>query len=111
MKEFIDDTILPDNLNPHRSVCEFFASNGMPLPKGDWRLTDYDLGEINGLPRSRGRVVATNGIMCYIQQEHGLYCGHFTAWIPDRKEPVIRQGGRGMVSPTAKKINIVFEGF
>ena len=104
---------LSDNLNPHRSVAEFFALNAMPIPRdGDWRLTDYDLGEINGLPRSRGRVVATNGIMCYIQQETGLYLGHFTAWIPDHKEPVIRQGGRARVgSGEVKKINIVFEGF
>lgn len=112
MQQLNDISTLPDNLNPHRSVCEFFASNAMPLPRGDWRLTDYDLGEINGLPLSRGRVVATNGIMCYIQQEHGLYCGHFTAWIPDRKEPVIRQGGRNRVSSGKEtKINVVFEGF
>ena len=112
MKETIQTSELPDNLNPHRSVAEFFAANSMPLPRGDWRLTDYDLGEINGLPNSRGRVVATNGIMCYIQQEHGLYLGHFTAWIPDHKEPVIRQGGRARVSGgREKKINIVFEGF
>lgn len=103
---------LPDNLNPHRSVAEFFADNSMPIPRGDWRLTDYDLGEINGLPKSRGRVVATNGIMCYIQQETGLYCGHFTAWIPDHKEPVIRQDGRARVgSGEVKKIAVVFEGF
>lgn len=102
---------LPDNLNPHRSVAEFFATNLMSLPRGDWRLTDYVLGEINGLPKSRGRVVATNGIMCYIQQEYGLYYGHYTSWTPDHKEPVIRQGGRGIKSPTAKKIAIVFEGF
>jgi len=70
--------------NPYKDVYHFFAANQMPCPRGDWRLTEYELGEINGLPKSRGRVVCTNGIMCYIQiAPDVLYYGHITAWIPD----------------------------
>lgn len=73
--------------NPYMDVWHFFKSNHLPSERGDWRLTDYVLGEINGLPKSRGRVVATNGLMCYIQiAPDVLYYGHFTAWVPDEIE-------------------------
>lgn len=73
--------------NPYRDVWHFFKENRLPSERGDWRLTEYELGEVNGLPKSRGRVVATNGLMCYIViAPDVLYYGHYTAWIPDQIE-------------------------
>lgn len=70
----------------YQDPSHFFGTHGMPIPKsGDWRIVDRELGEVNGLPQSRGHVVITNGIMCYIELSDGtLYEGHFTAWVPDK---------------------------
>lgn len=95
--------------NPWPDVFAFFAANGLPCPRGDWRLTEYELGEINGLPKSRGRVVATNGIMCYIQTAPDcLYFGHFTAWKPDVSDSPIRVKNPTPITKSAKKLDVCF---
>lgn len=73
----------------YQDPSHFFSTYEMPIPKsGDWRLVDPHMGEVNGLPQSRGHVVVTNGIMCYIELSDGtLYEGHFTAWVPDKMPP------------------------
>ena len=56
------------------------------LPKDDkypWRLTKRIVGEINGIPTSRGVLVATNGIECFIEQGKNLFRGHLQWFLPD----------------------------
>lgn len=72
----IDDDLV---VNPFRSVSEMCEQLGLPESKFalGWRLTDYDLGAIHGLPLSRGRLAATDGIMCIIIRERlHPYVGH-----------------------------------
>lgn len=73
----IDDSLV---INPFRSVGELCEQLGLPESSYalGWRLTDYDLGAIRGLPMSRGRVAATDGIMCIIVRERlHPYIGHY----------------------------------
>jgi hypothetical protein len=60
---------------------------GRQLP---WRLTERQVGEINGLPNSRGILTATNGILCYIEQEREgrveLFLGHLQWFVADGGE-------------------------
>lgn len=73
--------------HPYREVGEFFAANAMPIPRGDWRLTPYVQGAIHGLPSSRGWLVATDGIICFIRRsDDSLFCGHIAFFVTD-KEP------------------------
>lgn len=96
--------------NPYRDVWHFFKENHLPSFKGDWRLTEYELGHINGLPKSYGRVVATNGIMCYIQiAPDVLYYGHFTAWIPDEIESTKVTSPKVSKKPTTKSTQLFAE--
>lgn len=54
---------------------------------GDWRWTKRILGEINGLPMSRGVLVATNGIICLIEQGGDSHFeGHLQWFVPDESE-------------------------
>lgn len=55
----------------------------------NWRLTPRIVGEINGLPGSRGVLVATNGVLCLIEQELGerLFEGHLDFFLPDIEAP------------------------
>lgn len=68
---------------PFASLAAFLAAYSLPGKRyGDWRLSDYVLGHINGLPASRGRMVATNGIMCFIiREDRTLYEGHVQHWV------------------------------
>jgi hypothetical protein len=74
---------------PYSSIVNFQTVHRLTLPKNEvWRLTEPRTGEINGLPESRGTVVATNGILCYILQGNNhLYLGHFEWFITDNREP------------------------
>jgi hypothetical protein len=62
----------------YRSIWEFKRIHGLCWPtKEEWRLLKPKLGSIEALPRTRGVVVATNGILCYIELENGtLFLGH-----------------------------------
>lgn len=96
--------------NPHRSVDDFFMLNNLTHPRGDWRLTEYELGMVVGLPKSYGRVVATNGIMCFIQTAPDvLYYGHFTAWQADESDKPISKVNNNF-TPKAKKLPVCFQG-
>ncbi len=72
----------------YQDVSHFCSCHAMPIPKlGDWRLVEQEVGQINGLPQSRGTVIVTDGIMCMIERLDGsLYVGHYTAWVADPKE-------------------------
>jgi hypothetical protein len=50
----------------------------------EWRLGTGLSGEINGLPSMRGKLVATNGVLCALEREDGaLMLGHLQHFIPD----------------------------
>lgn len=51
----------------------------------DWRLVTPNHGQINGLPNSRGILVATNGIDCLIETPVGFYEGHIGWWQADEE--------------------------
>lgn len=88
----------------------------IPMKEFDqWRMAlpqDQRVGEITGLPESRGILRCTNGIMCYIERtEKFPYFGHIQHWKPDPLE-----GGRILVGRGAKQnarqreIAVLFEG-
>jgi hypothetical protein len=49
-------------------IPHFMRETGLTLPATEeWRLTPCVLGEIHGLPTTHGVLLATNGILCYIE--------------------------------------------
>ena len=64
-------------------VLMFCSKHKIILGRGEWwyPCSDQRLGQIAGLPQSAGKVVITNGIMCYIERADGtIYEGHIGAW-------------------------------
>lgn len=58
----------------------------LPRPY-EWRLLKQPIvGEINGLPESRGIAIATNGIIVAIQQNESLFFGHLDFFVEDEDE-------------------------
>ena len=78
-----------------QAIKEYF---GQPLPKPhDWRLVSpAQVGEINGLPSSKGLAIATNGILVAIMQGPTLFIGHTDSFVVDivESDEFARQGGR-----------------
>ena len=76
-------------LYPFSSVsqlCEHFRIPQSRLA-GGWRLTEPFYGEINGLPSSRGQLLATDGIICLIHTGgNSLFRGHIEFFIADKPE-------------------------
>ena len=68
-----------------QSIAQLKASYAIILPKPyEWRLiAEPCVGQINGLPKTQGIVVATNGIECLIVQENGLVLGHNDFFVAD----------------------------
>ena len=90
---------------PHESLVQVKNVFNVVLPKPhDWRLLNPAIvGEINGLPRSRGVAIATNGILVAIKQnEDQLFIGHLEYFVPDEDS-----GAEGVIqsrlSPVSKK--------
>lgn len=80
---------------PFPTITQFFSYFSMTQPKctvlgTSWRLTDRVVGHIQGLPASHGMLLATDGILCYIDQgaERTVqpYLGHVGWFVPDDKE-------------------------
>lgn len=70
-------------------LMQWLAKHGLTQSKKllGWRLASEQLGEIIGLPLSRGRLMATNGIDCLIETEIGtIYKGHVAFFIHDEVE-------------------------
>jgi len=67
----------------YASLLDFMAVYNLTLPRNeDWRLTDRIVGNIHALPDTHGVLVATNGILCYIERESDLFLGHIAFFIP-----------------------------
>ena len=72
--------------NPFGSIAELLTKLELVnLRKGEaWRLVPAEVGEINGVPNSRGMLVATNGILCIIyRSDKSLFIGHKEWWMDD----------------------------
>lgn len=71
--------------NPYKSVSECFAAFRQVMPKGHWRLCNYLLGHINGLPNLTGRSIATNGILVLVINRCNMTCffGHLENFVLD----------------------------
>jgi hypothetical protein len=75
------------------AIFQIFNGQILPQPRDEWRITPKQLGEINGLPHSRGFRVASNGIFCAIQREDGtLFLGHDCHFTAEAEEKVDEQG-------------------
>lgn len=91
-----------------RDIAHLMQHFRVTLPDaGKWRLVDQRLGEITGLPRLRGRVVATNGILCLIHEpvSDELFEGHFEWFTKDTQHhPTITKKLRQDVQRRADQI-------
>lgn len=80
---------------PYASFQHFQAKHGVTHPaKENWRLTQYGyIGEVSGIPTSRGILVATDGILCYITQGEDAppFLGHILHFKPDEVEITAEQ--------------------
>jgi hypothetical protein len=66
-------TLLPDR---YRDIADFQRQTDITIPATEtWRLTPCLLGEIKGLPSTHGVLLATNGILCYIELTAPLASG------------------------------------
>ena len=75
--------------NQFSSVDDFKKAYKTNLPKPyDWRLIEPMVGEINGIPTSRGIAVATNGILVAIMQNDGIVFGHLDWFVKDVEQPI-----------------------
>lgn len=72
----------------YRSLQDFMSAQELTLPRNeDWRLCERHVGQVLGLPGSRGVLTATNGVLCYIEQADGrLFLGHLNWFVNDRGE-------------------------
>ena len=88
-------------------VVNFFNKKRInPRDLPNWRMTKEQTGEIEGLPGSRGTLIITNGVMCYIELANGtLFHGHLAWFKPDKKEPIQLKDGTILVDgkPTKNK--------
>ena len=88
----------------------------LPASREPWRLTTAQVGQINGLPTSRGVRVATNGVLCIIRQSEDnvkWFVGHESMWEVDVVEMVVevrelvkRSGSAVSVAPNAQDLMI-----
>jgi hypothetical protein len=70
----------------HNRLTEWLKSSGVLLKDSHrWRTIEPPIhGEINGIPTSRGTLVAASlDGLCYIQQPTGLFLGHIDWFIAD----------------------------
>ena len=74
------------------SFIRFAAENKLVVKhRADWRMVKPERGQIQGLPTSYGTLVATDGLLCYVQLGGGqLMLAHLAHW---QKEPAQRAAG------------------
>lgn len=93
-------------MNPFTSVENMMATLRWPIKDAqEWRLfKGGPFGEINGIPTSRGQLVATNGILCVVTQNNSsqVFIGHIDFFCKDKKERQSNKG-RGKTSSTRPK--------
>lgn len=99
----------------YANIYVFAAAHGITLKRDQyWRLTDRLLGEITGVPNSRGILTATNGIDCYIEQERSgrieLFLGHMDWFVADSGRDVETIKARaGISAPAPTRATVLSE--
>lgn len=88
-------------------ITSLFAEYGEVRKDADnWRLTPRVTGAFNGLPMTRGTIVATNGILALVDCGRGaLFEGHFDFFV---KEPR-KRATSARTDKTSDIDNLVFE--
>lgn len=57
----------------------------------DWRMVEPRYGHINGLEHLNGRLMATDGVLCYLEfADESLLCGHIAYFKPNKPEQEVR---------------------
>ncbi len=80
-----EERFIPPKFKSVSDMCMNLNLPGSKFALG-WRLTEVRVGEIVGLPKSRGFIVATDGMLCIILQPTGHYIGHVKWFTPDEVE-------------------------
>ena len=71
-----------------------------------WRRTKRIVGQVNGIPGSRGVMVATNGILCQIEQSGPVpFIGHIAWFVPDDKTIDIEHAVKHPAAPLKRKVD------
>lgn len=81
----------------YRSIVDLQERHRLLLPHNeDWRLTPpYPVGQITALPETHGRLICTNGVLCYVlldtymtKPDHkvDLFLGHIQWFMTDASE-------------------------
>jgi len=73
-----------------------------------WRvLNPAPRGEIRGIPTFRGRMVATNGILCLIERPaEPSVLGHFDSFIVDKDSPAPKPTALRSAKSTAHQVTL-----
>lgn len=69
--------------HPFESLDQMIRQLRLPAKKfAQWRMVKCQLGQINGLDRSRGLLVAASGVECLIlTSDDCYYIGHKDHWV------------------------------
>ena len=97
--------------NPFPSVSRLCETLGLPESKFalGWRWVNAEIGQITAIPKSRGKVVATDGMMCIIQTEDGgFYFGHWDWFEPEGTKDVEASSAKATRKPRKSKVLIEF---
>lgn len=98
--------------NPFPSVSRLCETLSLPESKFalGWRLVDAELGQIIGVPRSRGRVVATDGMQCIVMTEDGgFFVGHYEWFVRDEQEEEQGETSSGKATRKGRKPKVLIE--
>jgi len=93
-------------VNPFENISHLCEVLKLPQSRFafGWRLSPCELGEINGIPGSRGLIVATDGMMCLIyRSDDSWFIGHKEYWIPDEVEIDENELSKVVKEPKTKK--------
>jgi hypothetical protein len=82
------------HLNPFDNITHFCRVLKLPESRfaQGWRLTECLLGEINGIPGSRGLLVATDGMTCVVfRTEQSSFQGHMEWFVADNDQTEVEE--------------------
>jgi hypothetical protein len=81
-----------------------FKDITLPMKWSEWRLVQpAQVGQIQGLPGSKGVAVATNGILVIIDTGATAFIGHLQSFVVEEGEEFVDPYGRKSTSSAVKK--------
>lgn len=99
------------------SFLSFMRDHSITIPAHElnaWRmlpLREQSMGEIQGLPTLRGRLVATDGVLAYLLNGDKLMLVHLESFLPDKEEVTTKVGRGARQSRVAKQLDELFVGY